>query len=151
MMNGSHGSSSGGSSSSSGGGQQAYPSTPLIETYLARISGSENLTVISAITGCEGQFGQSAAVIPCDVDAKQAAVQIFLTDAVSYVGTIAKSEAIDTQTIDGVLATFQTQDLDWFSTTFADFTPQQLAPYQTSYPATVNSLYADAITEIDAM
>jgi len=145
--------SSGGSSSSSSssGGQETYPSTAAIQSYMTQSYSGEQSTVGAAMTGCEDQYGENGGIIPCYVDAKEGAVQTFLSDVVGYASSLSQTEAINTAAVQGLFTNYQSQDIAWFNTTFADFTAEEITGFGSAYDSYVNSGYAAAMAQIGAL
>ncbi len=103
------------------------------------------------MTGCADEYGENGGIIPCYVNAKEGAVQTFLSDVVGYATSLSQTEPIDTVAVQDLFANYQSLDIAWFNTTFADFTAEEIAGFGPAYDTYVNSAYAAAVAQIGAL
>ena len=151
---GSAGSSAGssGSAGASGSGVSqpiTYPSTATIQSNMTTQYAIENNSIDESFRVCFATYGTSGNAVNCSVNKKIGAVKMFISSVHGNIVQLADTQAIDGSAIINFLTNYQTQDLNWLSTSSLvpryTMSPAEVASIAPVYETYVNMYYSNVV------
>jgi hypothetical protein len=149
----------GGGGGDSGNGNTPLASTTTISSNMSSEYSIDQITsaeVIALVQSLAAQgFGCSSTELVDVANLKETHVQTFLNAVIANIQFVKSNSSIDKTAITGLFATYQAEDVAWISSSSLASTLNcgysAAAISATGYVTTINSYYANAIAQLNAM